>query len=110
MRTVLGQVRFDVLVYLDDIVDPVAAARDPGLVGDDGDGDAGPVERGDGLRRPVDELNAVDRAHVPVVDDYRAVAIKQDARPHWILCHVTSPEFADPGASPLFTRSPNRRL
>ena len=110
MRPVFGQVRFDVLVHLGDVVDPVPAARDPGLVGDDGDGDAGPVERGDGIRRPVDELDAVDRAHVPVVDDYRAVAIKQNARPYWNLCHVTSPEFADPGASPLFTRSSNRRL
>ena len=44
-------------------------------------GNAGPVEPGDRLRRPVDELDAVDRADVSVINDDRAVAIEKDARP-----------------------------
>jgi len=47
-------------MHLGDVVDPVPASRHPSLVGYYCDGDARPVERGDGIRRPVDELDAVD--------------------------------------------------
>ena len=57
---------------------PVQPPRDPGLVRDHRDRDAGPVEPGDRLRRPFDELDPVDRPDVSVVDDDRAVAIEQD--------------------------------
>ena len=80
-RPVLGQTRFDVLVHTSNVVDPVQAPRDPGLVGHHCDWDAGPIEPGNRLRRPFDELDPVDRADVSVVNDYRAVAIKKDAGP-----------------------------
>ena len=82
-RPVPGQTRFDVLVHTSHVIDPVQAPCDPGLVGHHRDWDAGPVEPGNRLRRPFDELDPVDRAHVSVVDDYRAVTIKKDARPQW---------------------------
>ncbi len=51
MRPVLGQALSDVPVHLGDVVDPVQATGDPGLVGHDRDRDAGPVEPGDGFGR-----------------------------------------------------------
>ncbi len=73
--------QIDVLVHPAYVVDPVQAPRDAGLVREHRDGDVGPVELGDRIRRPFDELDAVDGAHVSVVDDDRAVAIEQDSRP-----------------------------
>jgi hypothetical protein len=102
MGSVLGQVLRDELVYQGDIVDPVQAACDTGLVRDHRDRDTCPIESGDRLRRPVDEFDAINRAHIAVVNDDRTVTIEQDARPqtrvpcllaaigHANLTHVTS--------------------
>jgi hypothetical protein len=73
----------DVLVHAGNVVDSVQALGNPGLVGHHCDWDAGPVEPGNRLRRPFDELHPADRAHISVVDDYRAVTIKKDARLQW---------------------------
>jgi hypothetical protein len=80
-RTVSRQVRFDVLVHDGNVVDPVQAPCDPGLVGHDCDRDADPVEPGNRAWRPFDEIDSVDGTDVSVVSNYRAVAIKEDARP-----------------------------
>ena len=68
----------DVLVHPGDIIDAVESPRDPGLVRHHGNRDAGPVEPGDGLGRTLDELHAVNRADVAMVNDDRAVAIEKD--------------------------------
>src|SRR5689334_15346535 len=73
--------RLNVLVHTRNVVDPIQASCDPGLVGHYPNGDAGPIEPGNRIRCPFGELDPIDRAHVTVVDDYRAVAIKKDARP-----------------------------
>ncbi len=78
---VLGQMLRDVLVYQGDIVDPVQPARNASLVRDQGNRDTCPVEAGDRSRRPVDEFDAINGAHVPVVDDDRAVTIEKDPGP-----------------------------
>ena len=70
-----GQVRGDVLVHASNVVDPVQAPGDPGLVGHHCDWDVSPVEPGNRFRRPRDELHPVNRAHVSVIDDNRAVTI-----------------------------------
>jgi hypothetical protein len=80
-RTVACQVRFDMLVHTSNVVDPVQASCHPGLVGHHGNREAGLIEAGNRARCPFDELDPVDRAHVSVVNDYRAVAIKEDAGP-----------------------------
>ena len=81
VRTVPCQMRFDVLVHTGNVVDPVQASCDPSLVCHHCNWDAGPIEPGNRTRCPFDELNSVDRADVSVVNDYRAVAIKEDAGP-----------------------------
>src|ERR1700683_1415083 len=75
---------FDVLVHTSNVVDPVQASCHPGLVGHYRDRNAGPIESGDRIRCPFDELDSVDRTDVPVVNDYRAVAIKKDAGPQML--------------------------
>jgi hypothetical protein len=84
--------RLDVLVHTSNVVDPVQASCDPGLIGHYGNGDADPIEPGNRIRGPFDELDSVDRAHVSVVNDYRAVAIKEDAGPQMrVLSAVHQP-------------------
>jgi hypothetical protein len=78
-RAVPCQMRLDVLVHTSNVVYPVQASCDPGLVGHHRNWDAGPVESGNRTRCPFDKLDSVDRADVSVVNDYRAVAIKEDA-------------------------------
>jgi hypothetical protein len=93
-RTVRCQLRFDVLVHTSNVVDPVQASCDPGLVSHHCNWDAGPIEPGNRTRCPFDELDSVDRADVSVVDDYRAVAIKEDARPQMrasLVVHQPAP-------------------
>jgi hypothetical protein len=70
----------DVLVHLSDVVNSIKPARDAALIRHHSDRDAGAVELGDRLRRPWDELDAVDRADVSMIDDDRPVAIEKDPR------------------------------
>jgi hypothetical protein len=79
VRSVLRKAFRDVLMHSRDIVDSIQAARDPGLVRHDSNRDTGPIELGYRLRRPVDELDAVDGADVAVVNDDRAIAIEKDS-------------------------------
>src|SRR2546429_555343 len=78
VRAVLREVGRDVLVDELDVVDAVEPAGDAGLVAHDGDGDAGSVERRDGLGGAVDEPHIGHGADVPPVDDDGAVAIEED--------------------------------
>ena len=84
VRTLTGQLGGHVLVHLLDVDDVVEAASDAGLVGDNGDRNLSGVQPGNGLDRAGYELDALDRPDVTVVDDDRAIPIKQDARSvHW---------------------------
>jgi hypothetical protein len=69
----------DVLMHPGDVIDSIQATRDPGLVRHDCHGDVGPVELGDRLGSPINELNAIDGAHISVINDDRAIAIEQDS-------------------------------
>ncbi len=80
MCSMLRKALCDVLVHPDNVVDPVQAPRDPGLVGQHRNWDTSPIEFGDRLWCPFDELHPVDRADVSVINDYRAVAIEKDPR------------------------------
>ena len=68
-------------MYSGDVVDSVQATRDASLVRDDRDGDTCPVESGYRFRRPVDEFDAIDGAHLAMVNDDRAVTIEKDPGP-----------------------------
>jgi hypothetical protein len=81
MGLMLGQVLRDVLVHQGDVVEAVQAACDTRLVRDHRDGDARAVESGDRFRRPLDELDPVNGAHVAMVNDDRAVTIEKDSGP-----------------------------
>ena len=81
MRSDEGQVLGDVGVHPRDVLEAVEAPRDPRLVRHHGDRQAGLVEPGDRLRRPGNELDPVNRADIPVVNDDRAVTIEEDSRP-----------------------------
>jgi hypothetical protein len=81
VRPIPCQTRFDVLVHTSNVVEPVQATRDTGLVGHHRNWDASSIEPGNRLRCPFDELDPVDRADVSVVNDYRAVAIEEDTGP-----------------------------
>jgi hypothetical protein len=68
----LGYVRMDSL----DIIDPVEPSGYTSLVGNDGDWQAGLVERCNGLGRAVYELDALDRPDVARIYDYRAITVE----------------------------------
>jgi hypothetical protein len=70
----------DALMHSSDIVDPVQSPRDAGLVRNHCDGDAGPVEARDRLGRPFDELDAIHRTDISVINDDRPVPIEKDSR------------------------------
>jgi hypothetical protein len=62
MGLVLSQILCDVLVHQGDVVDPVQAMCNTGLVRDHRDEAARAVESGDRFRSPVDEFDAINRA------------------------------------------------
>src|SRR5439155_1531183 len=66
----------------------VPPPRDASLVRDHRDGNTSPIEPGYRLRRAVDELNAVYRADVSVINDDRAVAIEKDPGPQTRVLHL----------------------
>ena len=122
-RTVFSQLLFDVLMDTSNVVDPVKTPCDPSLVGHHRNREAGPIEPGNRLCCPFDELDSVDRADVPVVNDNGAVAVKEDTGPrrssrthipktgHRSRYHVTSPGSLTPGlAFPSSMRVSSRCL
>jgi hypothetical protein len=76
---VFSQLGRDVAVHVSRPVQTKAPPSDPGLIGQDRDGKASPIEPGDGLWSALNELDAIDGADVAMINDDRAIPIKKDA-------------------------------
>ena len=74
--------------------DRVEAAGHTPLVGADRDRHVCGVESRDRLDGTVDEVDPLDRADVAVVDDDRAVPVKQDTRPAHVSAGPLDPRAA----------------
>ena len=63
------------------VLDVIEAAGDSRLVRDDGDWHTGAVECGDRLGGAVDQVDAIDRTDVAVIDDHRSVPVQEHPSP-----------------------------
>jgi hypothetical protein len=75
--TARAQVLGDVLVHSLDIVDTVEPSCYTRLIGDERNWHICLIERGNCLRCTIDEVNAINRSDIPVIDDDCAVPVEQ---------------------------------